>query len=379
MAYIAHKRKHSVSQPRETHEGRSLRLPSTLRSCLVNQPFAASGQHRFPSLVFNGLSGADYFTLSCVKNISPHLAFIPSSCPVRVASIKHRTMDIFWRIETLVVNALGLSCIILERLSKYLHNGQCRQVQRNPSSSNPKVSEQNHMMSGKACLKSAKVSPAKSSAATTLITSSAFDRDGSSKSMLEHPACEIAAYSSPRPSVKGERTNCPNTSTQTPQRSALSSSVKAEPSTDETAPPSKGIVQQAQKHKCFGASGRMTGATTNASSSETPTPYSSYQKYIEEFERHRVILYSLKREYSRAKADYEWSENTLHCLRRQEQHPLRFWRKQKKMAEKSLGKKARKLQSIRILERDMVAKVGPSSSSKAMANSRYRSMSTRRY
>ena len=321
MAYIAHKRKHLVSQPRETHEGRFLRLPSTLRSCLVNQPFAASGQHRFPSLVFNGLSGADYFTLSCVKNISPRLAFIPSSCPVRVASIKHRTMDIFWRIETLVVNALGLSCIILERLSKYLHNGQYRQVQRNPSSSNPKVSEQNHMMSGKACLQSAKVSPAKSSAATTLIMSSAFDRDGSSKSMLEHPACEIAAYSSPRPSVKGGRTNCPNTSTQTPQRSALSFSVKAEPSTDETAPPSKRIVQQAQKHKCFGASGRMTGATTNASSSETPTPYSSYQKYIEDFEKHRVILYSLKREYSRAKADYERSDNTLHCLRRQDPTP----------------------------------------------------------
>lgn len=70
-----------------------------------------------------------------------------------------------------------------------------------------------------------------------------------------------------------------------------------------------------------------------------------------------MILLSLKRGNGRAKADYADSENTLQCLRRQGQHAFRFWRKQKRSAERSLGKTARKLRVARILDGEMKIKV----------------------
>ena len=307
-----------------------------------------------------------------------------------------------------MANALSLTSIILKRFSKCLHNHRHYQIERDSGNSSPNVSEQSQMISGKVYLRSVKISPRNSSAAATLFSSSAFECDGSSTSMVEHTASEIAAYPSARRSAKAKiakhylesmefhhtakalvidrkavkklrskkaralnpepiatatlhtpKGTTPDAGTPMPREFALPPYAKPKPSTDETTLPFKGIVQQdiAQGGKSAQASGRIKRAATNVSSSETSTPRSSYHQHIEELEKYRVILCNLKREYSQAKADYDRSENTLQCLRRQDQHPLRLWRKQKRSAERSLGQTARKLQKTRILERDMLIKV----------------------
>ncbi len=305
-----------------------------------------------------------------------------------------------------MANALSLTSIILKRLSKCLHNHRHCQIERNYGNSNPKVSEQSHIISGKVYLRSVKISPTNSSAAATLFSSSAFECDISSTSMVEHTSSEIAAYSSARRSAKPKSTKhylesmefhhsatplvidgkavkklkskkaralnpepratlhtptgtTADAGTPMPRGFALPPYPKPKPSTDEFILPFKGIVKQniAQEGKSAQAPGRTMKAATNISSSETSTPRSRYHQHIEELEKYRVILCNLKHEYSQAKADYDRSEATLQCLRRQDQHPLRFWRKQKRSAERSLGQTARKLQKTRILERDMLIKV----------------------
>ncbi len=121
---------------------------------------------------------------------------------------------------------------------------------------------------------------------------------------------------------------------------------------------SKVIPQQdeSQKHKSVRASQNNERTATNASSIKTSKPRPNYQQHIEELEKRRVILHNLKREYSRAKADFEKSENTLRCLGRQHRCYHR-WRKQKESAERSLGKISRRLQNARIVEREAMVKV----------------------
>lgn len=373
-----------------------------LEATFNTQSFCISRRYRCPCLAFDRKSGANNFTLSCVEIISHRLAFIPPSCPPWVASIKHTTMgNILCKTGKLLANALGLSGLILKHLTKYLHHRQHCRIQPKSSSSNPTISERSHTMRGKAYSHSVKMSPADSSIATTL-TSSAYDRGGSLKAMVKQNAHEIAAasYLSSRLSAEGGRTRCPLKSkdfhrmeklpvtdakaakksrSRTPSsltseaiatphipprigpnvRSSLPPCVEAKPDVDETAPPLKGIVQQgeAQRHKSIRSSGRVTRAVIDASRSETTSQSSSYQQHIQELEKQRATLCNLKREYGRAKVDYERSENTLQCLRRQDQHPLRFWRKQKTSAEKSLGKIARKLRKARMSESETMTKV----------------------
>ena len=135
--------------------------------------------------------------------------------------------------------------------------------------------------------------------------------------------------------------------------------VKVEPGIYKSAPPPNDMVPHgnARRSRSAQTPRRVERAATKESSFETLTPRLKYQKHIEELEKRRVILQSLKREYSRAKADYEKSENTLQCLRRQGQDTLRFWRKQKNSAEGSLRKMARKLRNGRVLEKEMMMKV----------------------
>ena len=140
---------------------------------------------------------------------------------------------------------------------------------------------------------------------------------------------------------------------------ALMPYVKVGPGTYKSAPLPGDIVPHgnARRSRSARTSGRVERAATKESSFETLTPRLKYQKHIEELEKRRMILQSLKREYSRAKADYERSENTLQCLRRQGQDTLQFWRKQKISAEGSLRKVARKLRNGRVLEKEMMMKV----------------------
>lgn len=112
-----------------------------------------------------------------------------------------------------------------------------------------------------------------------------------------------------------------------------------------------------QKDEETRASGGVGRAATDKSSFETSIARLNCQQHIEELEKRRMILLSLKRENGRAKADYAKSMNTVQCLRRQGQHDFRFWRKQKKSAERSLGKTARKLRIARILNGEMTIKV----------------------
>ena len=113
---------------------------------------------------------------------------------------------ILWRTETLMANVLSLTCIILKRSSKCLRNHRHCQIERNSGNSNPKVSEQSHMISGKVYLRSVKISPTNSSAAATIFSSSAFECDIPSTSMVGHTASEIAAYSSARRSAEAKST-----------------------------------------------------------------------------------------------------------------------------------------------------------------------------
>lgn len=289
---------------------------------------------------------------------------------------------------------LGISCVVLKRLSECLHNRQHCQLQRNSSSSKPEVSEQNNK-NGNMCSQSVKIDPVNSLVATNLVTSSALDRDVSGKPMFEHTHSSARSSAKRRikcppelqeiyrtgkarmteakaakklksktsPALKPEPTAIPHRPSRAgPDAGTQTPSVKSKRSTHETAPPSRSTVQQDEARKDISARAsksttRHPTAATNAPSSATSTPRSSYQQHIEKLEKHRVVLYSLKREYGRAKADYERSENTLQCLRRQDQYPLWFWRAQSTLAEISLGKTARKLRSTRILEREMVIKV----------------------
>ena len=141
--------------------------------------------------------------------------------------------------------------------------------------------------------------------------------------------------------------------------SALMPFVKVEPGIFKSAPPPNDMVPHgnAQRSRSARTSRRVERAATKESSFETLTPRLKYQKHIEELEKRRTILQSLKREYSRAKADHEKSENTLQCLRRQGQDTLQFWRKQKNSAEGSLRKMARKLRNGRVLEKEIMMKV----------------------
>lgn len=110
---------------------------------------------------------------------------------------------ILWRAGTLVANALGLSCIISKRFSKFLRNRQDCHIRRD-SSSNTKVSEQSRTMSGKVYSQSIEIPPANFSVAITLDAPSASHRDDSLKSIVKHTASEIAAptNSSARPGAK---------------------------------------------------------------------------------------------------------------------------------------------------------------------------------
>lgn len=211
-----------------------------------------------------------------------------------------------------MANALSLTCIILKRLSKCLHNHRHCQIEPNSGNSNPKVSEQSHMISGKVYLRSVKISPA---------YSSAFECELSSTSMVEYTASEIAAYSSARRSAKAKSTKqylesmefhhtakplvidgkavkklkskkaralnpepratlhtpagtTPDAGTPMPRGFALPPYAKPKPSTDETILPFKGIVQQniAREGKSAQAPGCTLRAATNVSSSETSTP-----------------------------------------------------------------------------------------------------------
>ena len=315
---------------------------------------------------------------------------------------------LFWKAGTLLANALGLSGVVLKRWTECLRNRrQCR-IQPTSSGSDPTVSEQSHPTGGKAYSRSVTRSPADSSVAASLVTSSAFDRGGSLKSTVKHTAHGITVSSLPsaRPSAKGGRTKHPrawndfhgtgkvpvidakaattpksrnpsglaseptesphkppgtgvDAGTQASHGSTLSPCAKATPGADETALSPKGNVQQGevQKHKSARSSRRITRAATNASGFEASTLRSSYQQHLQELDEHRATLYSLKREYGHAKADYERWESTLRCLRRQDQHPLWFWRQQKTRAERSLGKTARKLRQTRISESEIMIKV----------------------
>ena len=74
-----------------------------------------------------------------------------------------------------------------------------------------------------------------------------------------------------------------------------------------------------------------------------------------------MSLHRRKGEYGKARADHERTENTLQCVRRQGQHSLWVWRKQKISAEGSLREMARKLRIARVLEKEMMIKVGSKS------------------
>ena len=241
--------------------------------------------------------------------------------------------------ETLVANALGLLGVILKRLSTCLHVHQHNRTRRGHGSNNLTLREQRRLMSGRLHpphLTGSLADPA-------IVTPLAFHRAGSSKSLATRTRESGGALQLPdRHSVKenGSHHSFGLNHFYYTEVSALQPRAKAKLSTHDIAQPLKGIMQQnkAQNRKSTLAYGRVERAATNAPNSEILTPRSTYQRHIEELEKRRVILHSIKRDYGLVKADYEKSENTLQCLRRQDLHTPRSWRKQKRSAESSLGK-----------------------------------------
>lgn len=266
------------------------------------------------------------------------------------------------RTGTLMANALDLFHVLLKRLCKCLHNGQQRQIPPDSNSSKPNPQGQGHTKKSKLYPPSNKLPVAGISVATTFNAHSAFYRAGSSK-LVTASAGEVTMAVST--SARSKTTNGQlkySTESKKSYRakgSALMPFVKVEPGIYKSAPPPNDMVPHgnARRSRSARTSRRVKKAATKESSFKTLTPRLKYQKHIEELEKRRTILQSLKREYSRAKADYEKSENTLQCLRRQGQDTLQFWRKQKNSAEGSLRKMARKLRNGRVLEKEVMMKV----------------------
>ena len=255
-----------------------------------------------------------------------------------------------------MANAINLFYVLLERLRKCLHNGQQRQIPCDSSSSRPKLEGQCHTKRSKLYPPSTKLPVAESPAATTFNVHSAFHRADSSK-LVTSSAGEVtlAVPTSARPRTTKGRLKYLTKSAQ----STLVPFIKVKPGRHKLAPPLDDIVQQgnARRSRSARTSRRVERAATKEPSFETLTPRLKYQRHIEELEKRRVVLQSLKRGYSRARADFERSESTLQCLRRQGQEPLQVWRKQKNSAEGSLRKLARKLRNGRALEKEMMMKV----------------------
>ena len=250
-----------------------------------------------------------------------------------------------------MANTLDLFHVLLKRLCK--HNGQQRQISCDSSSSGPKLKGQDHTKRSKLYPPSAKLPVAESSVTTTFNVHSAFHRPGSPK--LVTPTTGEAVSTSARLRTA---TCCLKYPTES-ERSALVPFVKVKPGEYKSAPCLDDIVQQgnARRSRSAQISRRVERAATKESSFETLTPRLKYLKHIEELEKRRVILQSLKHDYSRARAECERSESTLQCLRRQGQETLQVWRKQKNSAEGSLRKMARKLRNGRALEKEMMMKV----------------------
>lgn len=259
------------------------------------------------------------------------------------------------RTETLMANALDLFHALLQRLCKRLYNGQQPQTLYDSSSCSPNLQGKVHIKS-KLHPPSSKLPVAEISVATIFNAHSAFHRADSSK--LVTPSADevtMAVSTSPRPRTTKGRLKC---STE-PERSALMPFVKLKPGTYKSALPPDDIAQQGNARRSGSArtSRRVERTAPSESSFGTLTPRLKYQRHIKELEKHRMILQRLKREYSRARADYERSENALQCLRRQGQETLQDWRKHKHSAEGSLRKMARKLRNGRLLENQMMMKV----------------------
>ena len=255
------------------------------------------------------------------------------------------------RTETLMASTLDLFHVLLKRLCK--HNGQQRQILCDSSSSGPKLKGQDHTKRSNLYPPSAKLPVAESLVATTFNVHSASHRADSPK--LVTPSTGEAVTTSARLRAATCRLKYPTEL----ERSALVPFVKVEPGEYKSAPRFDDIVHQgsAQRSRSARTSRRVERAAAKESSFETLTPRLKYLKHIEELEKRRVILQSLKRDYSRARAECERSESTLQCLRRQGQESLQVWRKQKNSAEGSLRKMARKLLNGRALEKEIMMKV----------------------
>lgn len=203
---------------------------------------------------------------------------------------------------------------------------------------------------------SAKSPVAESLVATTFNVHSAFHRADSPKPVTPSAGEVTMAIST---SARLRTATCRLKYCTELERSALMPLVKVRPGEYESAPRLDDIVQQgnALRSRSARTSRRVERAAAKESSFETLTPRLKYQKHIEELEKRRVVLQSLKREYSRARADLERSESTRQCLRRQGQGNPQPWGNQMNSAEGSLRKIVRKLRSGRVLEKEMMMKV----------------------
>ena len=255
-----------------------------------------------------------------------------------------------------MANALDFFHVLLKQLCKCLHNGQQRQIPCGSSDSRPKLKGQGYTKRSRLYPPSARLPVAESSVATTFNAHSAFHRADSPKPVtLSAGEVTIAVSTPTRLRIAICRLKYPIEL----ERSALVPLVKVKPGEYESAPRLDDIVQQsnARRSRSARTSRRVERAAAKESSFETLTPRLKYQKHIEELEKRRVVLQSLKREYSRARADAERLESTLQCLRRQGQETLQVWSKQMNSAEGSLRKMARKLRNGRVLEKEMMMKV----------------------
>ena len=264
--------------------------------------------------------------------------------------------QILSRTETLMAKALDLFHVLLKRLCK------CRHNDHDSTTSKPNLQGQGHKKRTKLCPPSKKLPVAEISVATTFNAHPVFYRAESSKVVTASAGeAGMAIFTSARSRTSNGhlKHSTESENSYRTKLSALMPFVKAEPGTHKSAAPPGDTVLRGHVRRSRSArtSRRVEGAATKESSFDTLTPRLKYQKHIEELEKRRMILQSLKREYSRAKADYERSENTLQCLRRQGQDTLHFWRKQKHSTEGSLRKMARRLRNGRLLEKEMMMKV----------------------
>ena len=208
---------------------------------------------------------------------------------------------ILFRTETLMANAFDQCHALLKPLCKRLYNGKQPQIPYGSISSWPNPQRQSHIKKSKLYPPSTKLAVAETSVATTFNAHSAFHRADSPK--LATPSADevtMAVSISARPrTTKGPL----KYSTQS-ERSALVPFVKFKPGTYTSAPPLD-FTQQCNPRRSSRSwiSRRVERAATSESSFRTLRPRLKYQKHIKELEKRRMILQSLKREFSRARAD----------------------------------------------------------------------------